>query len=201
MIGRLKNWLGAVALGLTLMLGVGALSGNLAQAAELAGAAPPKNLKPGLAASYYYNDFKDIDELNLTVEADHKPDLGEPLPNLDYRRSPGKPVLSSKFPQFVGAVITGFLNFPEAGAYSLRVTSNDGVVVTLGGAQIYEDPDVHPDRESEPLAITVTTPGWIALEIRYFQRKGSSALILAWQPPSGGEPVPVPAERFGHAEK
>lgn len=163
-------------------------------------------LKPGLAVTYFYGDYREMAGDGVQIDALYEQmksedgGEGDPLPALNYRTQEGKNVLTSKFGKFVGAHITGFLKFPEAGAYTLTVTSNDGVRFHLDGKMLHEDPDVHPDRESEPLEVSVAKPGWVALDIGYFQRKGSSALILKWKGPAGGELVPVPEEFFAHAE-
>jgi hypothetical protein len=164
-------------------------------------------LKPGLAVNYYYNDYREasgggnqIDAVFADVASEGKPDKGEPLPDLNYRRGEGQKVLTSKFPFFVGAHIQGFLRFAEPGLYTLTVISNDGVRFTLDDKMLHEDPDVHPDRESDPIEVSVARPGWVKLEIGYFQRKGSAALVLKWKGPKGGELAPVPAEFFAHLE-
>jgi len=163
-------------------------------------------LKPGLAVKYYYGDYRDMAGDGAQIEALYEQmksedgGEGEPLPDLNYKTGEGRNVLTSKFGKFVGAHITGFIRFPEAGDYTLVMTSNDGVRFTLDGKMLHEDPDVHPDRDSEPLEVSVAKPGWVALEIGYFQRKGSAALVLKWKGPSGGDFAPVPAEHYAHTE-
>ena len=44
----------------------------------------------------------------------------------------------------------------------------------------------------------MTTPGWYALHVLYFQRKGSYALELHWQRPDGAKMETVPAEAFAY---
>ncbi len=155
-------------------------------------------LVPGLAVDYIYGDYHDIDELYQLMATGTAPGVGSPLPALNYRTSEGKNVLTTKFQRFVGAHINGFIKFPAEGAYSLLVTSNDGVRFQLGGQMIWEDPDIHPDRESDPIEVNVVAPGWVALDVGYFQRKGSSALILKWKAPGAADYVVVPAEAYAH---
>lgn len=193
--------LSGVAAGLV-ALGIG-LGAGTASATNIAPADPQpdqSSLKPGLAVEYYYGDYKDIDELYELMKGSSNPGKGDPLPNLDYRVGEGRNVLTTKYPRFVGAHITGYMKFAEAGSYNLIMTSNDGVRFHLGSEMLWEDPDVHADRDSEPLPVVVGKPGWIALDIGYFQRKGSSALILKWQGPKGGEFEVVPPEAFAHVE-
>lgn len=187
---------GLVAIG----LGVGAAT---ALAADIKPADPQPDedaLRPGLAVDYYYGDYRMIDELYELMESTDNPGKGEPLPSLNYKVSEGRNVLTTKFQRFVGAHITGYLKFPEAGAYSLMVTSNDGVRFHLDGQMLWEDPDIHPDRDSDPIEVTLSEPGWVALDIGYFQRKGSSALILKWKGPNAADYEVVPPEAYGHIE-
>ena len=60
-------------------------------------------------------------------------------------------------------------------------------------SQVLDDPDVHGDRFCGPSTVTVDQEGWYDLRVRYFQRKGSAALSLQWQP-RAGRIYPVPAE-------
>lgn len=157
-------------------------------------------LKPGLAIDYYYGDYHEIDELYDVMQSSDNPGKGEPLPSLNYKVAEGRNVLTTKFQRFVGAHITAYLKFPAAGNYSLTVTSNDGVRFHLDGQMLWEDPDIHADRESDPIEVTLAAPGWVALDIGYFQRKGSSALILKWKKPGAADYEVVPPEAYGHLE-
>jgi len=135
-------------------------------------ASQPRALNPGLAVDYYYSELRHVDEL-VEYMGRKNPTPGEPLPNLDYVRGDNKPTLSSKFPRFVGAEITGFINFPEAGTYNLVVVSNDGVRLWIDGTLIYEDPDVHADRESDLIPLNVEAAGWHDIRLLYFQDRKS----------------------------
>lgn len=177
----------------TLSLGFGGAAG----AASVSPADPqPGALNPGLAVDYYYSDMRHLDEL-VELMSRKDPSPGEPLPNLDYVRGDNKPTLTTKYPRFVGAEITGYLNFPEAGTYNLVVVSNDGVRLWIDGKLIYEDPNVHADRESDFIPIEVEDAGWHDIRLLYFQRKNTTALVLGWQQ-GGGDLEVVPPEFFGH---
>ena len=178
-------------------VGIALLPGH-ASATEVNRADPqPANLEAGLAVDYYYHKMRHLDEL-VEYMGRKDPGEGEPLPNLDYVRGEGKKVLTTKYDKFVGADIRGFINFPEPGNWNLVVVSNDGIRLWIDGALIYEDPDVHADRESDMIPVRVDEAGWHELRVLYFQRKGSTALVLGWEPP-GGDLEVVPPEAFGHA--
>ena len=158
------------------------------------------DLAPGLAVRYYRNFFRHIDEL-VDWKKYRDGEAGEPLPMLDYKVGKGA-VLTSGTEDGVGAEITGFIRLDKPGLYFFAVESNDGVRITLGGARVLDDPDVHGDRFSDPAQVEIAEPGWYPLHIDYFERKNTSTLKLHWlEPDSDGGTMPlVPAEVFAHGK-
>ncbi len=154
------------------------------------------SLKPGLSVLYYYAKYNHIRELETWMKyKDGKP--GEPIALLDAKAGTGK-VLTSGSADLVGAHIKGFLRFDEAGTHRFQVTSNDGIRVVLGGEKIYEDPDVHPDRTSDPIPVEIAQPGYYPIEILYFEKKNTATIQLYWSPPGSSQFAPVPASAFWH---
>ncbi len=153
-------------------------------------------LEDGLAVRYYFSKFTHIDNLAAWMNADEGIE-GEPLPNLDYQMGEGN-VLTTTSADLVGAHITGFIQFAEAGTFELKVTSNDGVRLTLGGETIFEDPEIHADTASPPLVVTIDEPGWYPLDILYYEKKGSAALKLHWKQPGASGFTVVPAAALKH---
>ena len=154
-------------------------------------------LKPGLAVTYYLNRFNDTAELLLEAEIT-KGDKGKPLPQLNYKSGRGT-VLTSNREDMVGAMIRGFIKFSKKGTYTLLLNSNDGVILTIAGRKLYEDPTVHSDDMSPPIKLEIGETGWYSLEIAYFEKKNTATLELFWQEPGGaGDAVPVPAQAFAH---
>lgn len=155
----------------------------------------PASLKKGLAVEYYYDDWRDQ---SLSARASRGGgEVGPPLPQLKYRSGTGR-VLTSDSSDFVGAKITGYMLFTEPGTYILRLTSNDGVRLTIGNAFLFEDYPPHPDSDSPPLEVTVTEPGYYRIHLLYYERKRTSTLILAWKTPGALSFEPVPPEAFWH---
>jgi hypothetical protein len=157
----------------------------------------PAALRPGLAVTYHYNMFRHVDQLVQWAKS-NEGEAGRPLPVLDYNVGPGR-VLNTEKEDGVGAVIEGLIRFPEAGTYEIVVHSNDGVKLRIGDVLVYADPDVHPDRLSEPIPVRIDQAGWYPLSVLYFERKGTSTLELYWLLP--GEPDRVryvPAEAYAH---
>jgi PA14 domain-containing protein len=153
----------------------------------------PATLQPGLAVSYLEIKARSVDE----VEAEGAGDPGEPLPQLDYHTGDGN-VLTSQHADFVGAKISGFINFDQPGRWLMATQSNDGVRVRIADQVIINDPDVHSDQFSMNAEINITAPGWYKLNVSYFERKSTSTLQLYWQRPGGTEFEIVPAAAFGH---
>ena len=170
------------------MIGLKTFAGALAGAAmafcagaAVAADAPAlgEGMQPGLNIEYYYGDFSHVDEV-LEYASRKSSTHGEPLPNLDFRGGDGKKVLNQKHKDFVAAIITGFINFPTSGTHMIRVRSNDGVRIAIGGLTVHEDPEPHPDRNSEPVPVAVSEAGWLPIEIVYYERRGSWSIELTW---------------------
>ncbi len=157
----------------------------------------PAALKPGLAVTYYYGLVRHVDEL-ATIAKYSKGNVGPPIPQLNYKVGQGN-VLTSKFDNGVGAFIEGLINFPEAGTYVLKVHSNDGVKLEIGGKLIHMDPGVHVDTFSDPIPVEIDAAGWYPLSLIYFERKSTSTLELYWSGPGGAKAADfVPADAFAH---
>ena len=162
-------------------------------------------VSPGLAVEYLNQKFYTLAEL---YTPDVAPVKGEPIPILDQlsKVDPisdepimGIKVLTSDRSIMVGALIRGMIHFSEAGNWTLHLVSNDGVRFWIGDVKLWEDPEIHYDRESDPLELVIPEAGWYDFKLDYYQKKGTAALQLLWTPP-GGEQVVVPAEALAHVE-
>ena len=162
-------------------------------------------VKPGLAVEYLNQKFYTLEEI---YSPEVKPVAGEPIPVLDQlsKIDPitdepvmGIPVLTSDRSMLVGAYIRGMINFDKPGNWTLYLVSNDGVRFWIGDVQLWEDPEIHFDRESDPLELVIPEAGWYDFKLDYYQKKGTAALQLLWAPP-GGEKQVVPAEALAHVE-
>jgi hypothetical protein len=146
-------------------------------------------LEPGLAVDYYYVKLEKLDELYNWL--DHKtPEHGEPLATVDFVANQQGPVLGTESGSLVAAIITGFVKFPESGQFKLLALVNDGLRLWVGqGSEIplLDDPRKLSDRLVGPADISVEAGLWYPLRLEYFQKKGTSALVLAWMRPGVGE--------------
>lgn len=153
---------------------------------------------PGLAVVYFLEFYeRHLDQLPAGPSALAKGKPGKPIASLDHRFA-YQNVFDSGEATGVGMELNGFIRLGATGPYRFRALSNDGIRVYLNDRMILNDPDIHSDRLCGPATVSVTEQGWYPLKVRYFQRKGTAAISLQWQPPGQDDFVPVPAEAYGH---
>ncbi len=176
-----------LAFALCLALAAGTAS---AESAKPADPQPEESaLEPGLAVDYYYLKLDKLDELYGWL-GNKNPDKGEPLANIDFVSGPSGPVLGVDKGSLVAAIITGYVRFPESGQFKILALVNDGLRLWIGQDSedpILEDPRKLSDRLVGPSDITVEAGKWYPLKLEYFQKKGTSALVLAWMRPGAQE--------------
>jgi hypothetical protein len=155
-------------------------------------------LTPGLSVRYLDIFVRHVDQFPRGAAAKAKSRPGAPLPFLDHRFDRGE-VFGSGRNRGVGMEISGFIRLERAGDYDFRTLSNDGVRVYLDGRTIIDDPGQHADQFSAERRVTISAPGWYALGLRYFQRKGTASLGLYWRGPGDTDFHAVPPEALAHA--
>jgi len=153
-------------------------------------------LKPGLAVRYYFKKSRNLKTIPSESSA-QKSKVGEPIPYLNHQFGRGE-VFGSGTNRLVMMRMKGMLHLPQAGKYTFRALSNDGVQVYLGGQMMIRDPRGHSDRCSHLAEVEIVKAGWYELTVEYFQRKGTAALRFYWQPPGADALSIVPAEAYGH---
>lgn len=173
-------------------------SGPIAGLSPAKALSPAPSLIPGLTVLYFLSFFPShIDQLPSGTAATQKGKPGKPVLFLDHRFS-SQNIFDSGQSSGVGLELNGLIRLSPAGSYRFKALSNDGIRVYIGGRMVLDDPDVHGDRFCGPSTVIVDQEGWYDLKVRYFQRKGSAALSLQWQPPGQQDFTPVPAEAYGH---
>lgn len=153
--------------------------------------------EPGLAVVYTYGEFNDVEEVVERTD-NGNPNPGAPILSLDNRGGEGAKVLTANHPKFVGARLTGFVKFPEAGTYQIAMRTNDGTRVVLDGAVILEDPGPHSDRDEGPVSVDIAEPGWRPITVYFYQKKGSWILRVSWSGPGLPEMAPIGPEYLAH---
>jgi len=159
---------------------------------------PAPSLSPGLTVLYFLkSSASHIDQLPSGTVATQKGKPGKPILFLDHNFS-NQDIFDSGQRSGVGLELNGLIRLSSSGSYRFKALSNDGIRVYIGGRMVLDDPDVHGDRFCGPSTVTVDQEGWYDLKVRYFQRKGTAALSLQWQPPGQKDFTPVPPEAYGH---
>jgi hypothetical protein len=157
------------------------------------GTSASETYKPGLKVTYFFRMFDHVDELKSISGGIE----GSPIEQLNHVSFEDGQVLTTDRPDGVGAHIRGLLKFSSAGSYTLKLQSNDGVKLDIGGVHLHSDPEIHAARWSPDMSYNVNTAGWYDLKIDYYQRKGTAALRMKWVTPNGTEEV-IPTSAFAH---
>ncbi|GEM_PF-1050714 len=137
----------------------------------------------GLSVVYVDGFFRNIDQMPSGAAADRQGRRGAPVLLLDHRAGRKGEVFASGRSRGVGLILQGYLDLSVPGVYRFRALANDGIRMSIAGRRIFEDPAVHGDRLTPVGEFRVSAPGRFPVTILYFQRKGTSALRLYWQPP------------------
>tara|TARA_R110002167_G_scaffold204046_1_gene408044 strand:- start:1094 stop:1687 length:594 start_codon:yes stop_codon:yes gene_type:complete len=157
-------------------------------------------LKPGLSVKYAYpGDVKSLHEAEGWRS--YGPKAGPPLIGFDYADTlPEEKALTSDSVNYVVAFINGYMKFDKPGAYQLEFHSNDGLRVKISGVQVFEYDGRHPCEPGQRATVQVPEAGWYPVEALFFQRVGTSCMLLNWAPP--GEAWDwAPLEIYGYIEE
>ena len=147
---------------------------------KLQPANPQPSPKAGLNVKYIgkgtQRKIRDLSEAKSLL-ADAKP--GQPLIGLDYRdTNKGEPVMTFTDPYNVAAEITGYMKFDSAGVYEIETWSNDGIEAWVGGQQIGLVRGIQGCEANQRTEVEVPQAGWYPLKIYYFQKLGTSCLMM-----------------------
>ncbi len=170
--------IGVMAPAIALLAGVA-----VAAPLKLQPADPQPSPKAGLDVKYAWegNPPRKIQNLSKVDHLLKKAKAGPPLKGLDYRDTEdGDPVLTFDKAYNVAADITGYIRFDSAGVYELETWSNDGLDAWIGGQQIGYVNDRQPCEANQRTEVEVPQAGWYPLKIKYFQKYGSSCLMMKW---------------------
>lgn len=158
-----------------------------------------KNISPGLSVIYLEKLYRRVSQMPDAARAKTMGKPGKAILQLNHKAGKEGLVFDSGKNKGVGMILTGYLHLNTAGQYRFQALSNDGIECILAGKQLFEDPGVHKDRLTPVGIVDVPAAGWYPLSIRYFQRKGTSALKLYWQPPGASGFSIIPPEIFAHS--
>jgi PA14 domain-containing protein len=182
-------------------LGLVVASVASAQTLKLTPASPqPSGLKSGLSVQYAWGGapparINNLAQARSLLSTKGKP--GKPLRGLDYRdTAEGDPVMTFNESFNVAADIQGYLRFDAPGTYELETWSNDGIEAQLAGQPIGQFMGRQSCRANQRVTVQVPQAGWYALNIVYFQKYGTSCLMMKWAK-EGQDMAWVPNNVFG----
>lgn len=188
-------------LGLVLTLGLAACGAGQQSGPVL----PPKpvmpqpaatDLNPGLKPLYFIGELEHVNNMprNEAELARGRP--GQPILILDVQQGTGV-MWDSQRGENYSIHMTGLIQL-EAGIYKFAAWSNDGVRVTIDKTRVVDDPYVHASQQSPVTEVSIQQQGWYPITVQYFQKRGTTALRLMWQPPGAGGLMTIPAAAYAH---
>ena len=172
--------------------------GKTQQTSAAVARADSAQLQPGLSVVYIFKKYRSVDQIPVGAAALRMGRRGEPVPVLNHKSGKEEPVFASGRSQGVAMVMDGFLHLEKEGTYRWQALANDGIRMFINDTMIFEDPKVHPDRLTPVGTLQVAGGGYYPVRIIYFQRKGTAALKLYWQPPGAEQFSLVPPEVYWH---
>jgi hypothetical protein len=196
---KLQQWSrarGIMIILFSLLLFLGGCTAFTQQSGQSSGATVQS--RSGLSVIYIYQKYRNVDQVPTGKAALRMGRRGAPVPVLNHQSGKEDSVLASGRSQGVGMVLEGFLDLKKTGTYRWQALANDGVRMFIDEKMIFEDPKVHGDRLTPVGTIQVSRAGRHPVRIVYFQRKGTAALKLYWQPPGADGFSLVPAEVYRH---
>jgi hypothetical protein len=193
----MKTKLSIVLLAAILGLGAaGAADGEVFQLDPAGAAADAGALRPGLAVTYAYHGvatlYRAESYRGYASEKKTAPIKGFVYPDSDKVEK----VMTADAAENLIAYISGFVKL-SAGTHELEFRANDGLRVSLGGAEIYEHDNRHPCSSSGAVTVAAPKTAWYPLKALYFQGSGSACLLLNMRAP-GGAWQPAPEAIYAH---
>lgn len=188
-----KTWTGLVAAAVATF----AVSSDLsAETVKLTAAQPV--VKPGLEVVYAEapKKIKSLEQARELIDTIGAP--ADPVPAFDFRdTNDGDPVMTANQPHNVAAHLNGLMRIDDPGVYQFEVYSNDGVETKLAGETIGFFDGVQGCEGNGVVEVEIPEAGWYELTTLYFQKGGSSCLMMKWAK-DGQELEWVPNDIFGH---
>ncbi|MFC7989731.1 family 16 glycoside hydrolase [Streptomyces pilosus] len=143
---------------------------------------PPQ--EPGVTLRVY--DVQVPLEKMCTLKPGQTPNVDKLMPVVDWKSTDDFGGFGDNFV----TQVTGNIHVPADGAYTFRLSSDDGSRLLIDGQLVIDHDGLHG---AEPKDGTVQlTEGMHALRIDHFERGGDQVLHLAWQPPGAEGFATVP---------
>lgn len=156
----------------------------------------PAAVQPGLVPLYFIGMLEHVDNMPRGSDL-AKGRRGAPIAVLNADSGSGTMWDSGERRNY-SVQMDGLIRLDRPGRYGFAALSNDGIRVTIDRHRVVDDPNVHATQTSPVTFLEVAQAGWYPLTVQYFQKGGSAALKLLWQPPGAAELSVVPAAALAH---
>lgn len=119
------------------------------------------------------------------IKTGQTPNIDKLMPTIDWSASG-----DFGFEDHFVTQVTGNIDVPQTGAYTFRLTSDDGSRLLIDGSPVIDHDGLHG---ADPKDGTVTLEaGHHSLRIDHFDRTGGQQITLAWKPPGAPDFAVVP---------
>ncbi|MDQ7906241.1 DUF1080 domain-containing protein [Phytohabitans sp. ZYX-F-186] len=148
-----------------------------------AGAAPPAPQEPGVTLRVF--DLQVPLSGLCTLKPGQTPNVDKLMPTVNWTSA-----ADFGFEDHFLAQVLGGVDVAAAGAYTFRLTSDDGSRLYLDDALVIDHDGLHGATAKEGSA--TLTAGYHALRVEHFERDGGQQLTLEWRPPGAAGFTVVP---------
>jgi hypothetical protein len=152
--------------------------------------------RAGLLPVYVLGTFDHVDNMPRGTDL-AKGRRGAPITVFDAESGSGA-MWDSQSPSNYGVQMDGLIRLERPGRYGFAARSNDGIRVAIDGHRVVDDPYVHATQVSPTTWLEVPQAGWYPITVQYFQKGGTAAFQLLWQPPEATALGVMPAAVFAH---
>jgi len=162
---------------------------------------PAAWIQPGVKVWYFDNfEFNHVAEMPRGEPPFSWGFWGKPISIIDRDFAPQEKMWDSGMHRNLALQMNGMIKFPEPGEYGLRANANDGIRIYVDNKRVINDAYWHGDgdRLTPVSKLEISTPGWYAFKLKFFQRGGTAALQLFWKKPGDTDFSIIPAEAYGH---
>ncbi len=171
---RLAALLGAAILGPLMAAGAPPLAAR---------AADPPPQEPGVTLRTY--DVRVPLSQICTLKPGQTPNVDKLMPVIDWTSA-----ADFGFEDNFLTHALGNIDIPAEGAYTFRLTSDDGSRLYIDDALVVDHDGLHGATSKD--GVVTLTEGYHALRVEYFEAGGGQQLTLSWQPPGAAEFAVVP---------
>lgn len=149
--------------------------------------------EPFRVRAKYYNYFGD--KLPVAGLSSLEPYMEEHIKEINFKQTGGN-FAGSLRSENVAARFDGYLNFSEAGDYSLCISSDDGSKLFMDDDLFIDNDGLHGPRKKCETYTNPAANNVNLIVIEFFEKGGGASMIFSWKVPGSRVFVPVPEESW-----